>query len=225
MNKTILITGCNKRVGHDLAAHLSALGYNIIGAVRHAPKSPIPNVSYIETDLTCNKKTSHFIETIKNEHQGLRGIIHNASQWLKDTPENLETMHQLHVMAPYRINMELATQITQSARCDIIHICDDTASRGTANHIAYAATKAALLNMTLSFAKFFPQHVRVNAISPGLLYFKENSTPEYQERTLQKAKLTFEPQSEPILKAVDYLLGSQYVTGSNTVTNGGRHLK
>lgn len=225
MDKTILITGCNKRVGHDLAAHLLSEGYRIIGAVRLAPTIPIPGVEYIEVDLTNQEQLTALIDKVRTEHRVLRAIIHNASQWLADSSENLETMHKLHVLAPFRINTELAELIRRAERCDIVHICDDTASRGTANHIAYAATKSALLNMTLSFAKWFPEYVRVNAVSPGLLYFKEGSTEEYKTKTVKKAKLEFEPRSEPIVSAVDYLLNSCYVTGSNIVTNGGRHLK
>lgn len=225
VNQAIIVTGCSKRVGLDLAAHLSAAGFHIVGAVRRMPDHPLPNIRYIEVDLACDIQLSKFIQSLRAEYSSLRGIIHNASQWREDTPANLDIMHRIHVMAPYRINYELSDLIIKSARCDIIHICDDTASRGTANHIAYAATKAALLNMTLSFAKLYPQHVRVNAISPGLLHFKEGSSKEYQRQTILKAKLEFEPKSEPIISAVDYLLGSAYVTGSNIVTNGGRHLK
>lgn len=225
VNQAVVVTGCSKRVGLDLAAHLSASGYQVVGAVRSIPKHPLPRIRYIEVDLACNTQISQFIQLVRAEYPNLRGIIHNASQWLEDSPANLDLMHRIHVAAPYRINSELSDLILQATRCDIIHICDDTASRGSANHIAYAATKAALLNMTLSFAKLYPEHVRVNAISPGLLHFKEGSSEEYQSQTVLKAKLGFEPKSEPIISAVDYLLNTNYVTGSNIVANGGRHLK
>lgn len=223
--QSILITGCNKRVGKDLAVHLLARGFRIIGTVRELPADPVAGIDYHQVELTDQARVLAFVETLKSSDTKLRGIIHNASQWLDDSAANMNTMYQLHVLAPYLINFGLAELVNQAPRCDVIHICDDTASRGSSNHVAYAATKSALLNMMLSFAKLYGTNARVNAISPGLLYLKEGESEEYARTTIAKARLAFEPGSEPIIKAVDYLLDAGYVTGSDLVVNGGRHLK
>ncbi|MNC72477.1 Dihydrofolate reductase FolM [compost metagenome] len=67
--------------------------------------------------------------------------------------------------------------------------------------------------------------VRVNAILPGLLILKEGGDEAYRQQTLKKALLEFEPGAQPLIEAVQFLLDSQYSTGSNVVINGGRHLK
>ena len=107
----------------------------------------------------------------------------------------------------------------------IIHICDETSSRGSKSHIGYAATKAALQNMVLSFAEKYAPKVHVNGILPGLLILKEGGDETYRQQTLKKALLEFEPGAGPLIETVKYLLASQYSTGSQVVINGGRHLK
>jgi dihydromonapterin reductase/dihydrofolate reductase len=225
MTEYILLTGANKRVGHDLAAHLQSRGYQVIGVVRTAPLTPLDGVDYVHADLTCPAQVDALIACIRQKAPSLRAIIHNASVWLEDTASNIDQMLTLHVSTPIRINLALQDLISAAPRCDIINICDDAASRGSRNHIGYAAAKAALLNTTLSFARLFPPSVRVNAISPGLLYLKEGSDTAYQARAISKAKIQREPGADPIINTLDYIMASDFMTGSNIVVNGGRHIK
>jgi dihydromonapterin reductase/dihydrofolate reductase len=48
--------------------------------------------------------------------------------------------------------------------------------RGSDKHIAYAASKAALDNMTRSFARKLAPEIKVNAIAPSLIMFNEVTT-------------------------------------------------
>jgi len=225
MLSPILISGTSKRVGRALALHLADSGFEVLAVNRRPLISEHPRIEPMQADLTKSSECEALIAHIRHRYQGLRAIIHNASLWLDDDLASLEQMYQLHVEAPFHLNSALGEWLLNEPRADIIHICDESASRGSKNHIAYAATKAALLNMSLSFAQRYAPSVRVNAISPGLLMFKEGSNSAYQQQALDKAALRFEPGAAPLLEAVDYLLQASYSTGSNIVINGGRHLK
>jgi len=225
MNNPILITGASKRVGLELAIRLADAGYMVISVSRSNPLADHERIIHLQADLQVENDRNALIDYIRSNFNGLRAIIHNASMWLDDNLENLNAMFKLHIEAPYHLNLELGAQLATLKKSDIIHICDDSSSRGSKSHIAYAATKAALQNMVLSFAEKYAPTVRVNAISPGLLILKENGTTEYRRQTLKKALLEFEPGSEPLIEAVFYLLNTNYSTGSNIVINGGRHLK
>jgi dihydromonapterin reductase/dihydrofolate reductase len=54
--------------------------------------------------------------------------------------------------------------------------------RGSDKHIAYAASKAALDNMTRSFARKLAPEVKVNAIAPAMILFNESDDAEYASR-------------------------------------------
>ena len=229
MRCPIIITGAGRRAGRALCDALLAAGHEVLAVYRSDDGGLLqlehPNLYPFQADIALESERCRLIDFAAKAREGLRGIIHNASLWLDDSPGHLSQMLQVHVEAPFHLNQALTPQLARSGRADIIHICDDTASRGTQNHVGYAASKAALLNLTLSFAEKLGPEIRVNAISPGLLQLKDDHTQSYQEKTLKKALLQFEPGNAPLIEAVHYLLGASYSTGSNIVINGGRHLR
>ncbi|WP_060483041.1 dihydromonapterin reductase [Pseudomonas sp. NBRC 111119] len=226
MNSPILITGASQRVGLALAVELAQAGHLVVSASRSLlPQAAHPNIVQFQADLCQAADREALIQHLRSEYDGLRAIIHNASLWLDDGLDHLETMFRLHVEAPYHLNLALGDLLAKVDKADIIHVCDETSSRGSKSHIGYAATKAALQNMVLSFAEKYAPTVRVNGILPGLLMLKEGGDDDYRRQTLKKALLEFEPGAGPLIETVKYLLASQYSTGSQVVINGGRHLK
>ena len=226
MNSPILVTGASQRVGLALALELAQAGHKVVSASRSIqPQTAHPNIVQFQADLCQLADRQALIDHLHNHYDGLRAIIHNASLWLDDGLDNLETMFRLHVEAPYHLNLALGDLLAKVEKADIIHICDETSSRGSKSHIGYAATKAALQNMVLSFAEKYAPKVHVNGILPGLLILKEGGDETYRQQTLKKALLEFEPGAGPLIETVKYLLASQYSTGSQVVINGGRHLK
>jgi len=226
MNSPILVTGGSQRVGLALATRLAQAGHTVVSASRSKITTLAhPNIIPFQADLCSERDREALIDHLRSHYDGLRAIIHNASLWLDDDLDNLNTMFKLHVEAPYHLNLALGEQLLKLDKSDIIHICDETSSRGSKSHIGYAATKAALQNMVLSFAEKYAPKVRVNGILPGLLILKEGGDEHYRQQTLKKALLEFEPGAQPLIDAVLFLLESQYSTGSNVVINGGRHLK
>jgi len=224
MNSPILLTGASQRVGLALAQALAEAGHTVVCASRSQPPAH-PNLLHFEADLCRVADREALIAHLRRHCTSLRAVIHNASLWLDDGLDNLDTMFRLHVEAPYHLNLALGELLQGAGKADIIHICDETSSRGSKSHIGYAATKAALQNMVLSFAEKYAPQVRVNGILPGLLMFKPEGDEAYRQHALQKALLEFEPGPQPLIEAVLFLLQSQYSTGSQVTINGGRHLK
>ena len=106
------------------------------------------------------------------------------------------------------------------APSDIVHLGDYVSGRGSKKHIAYAASKAAQDNLTLSFAALLAPDVKVNSIAPALVLFNEDDDAAYREKTLMQR----EGGLDEMQHQVDYLLDSQYVTGRIVHMDGGRHL-
>ncbi|MDP0699478.1 SDR family oxidoreductase, partial [Klebsiella pneumoniae] len=94
--------------------------------------------------------------------------------------------------------------------------------RGSDKHIAYAASKAALDNMTRSFARKLAPEVKVNAIAPAMILFNEGDDAEYRQQALNKSLMKIAPGEKEVIDLIDYLLTSCYVTGRTFAVDGGR---
>ncbi len=97
--------------------------------------------------------------------------------------------------------------------------------RGSANRVAYCASKAGLENMTLSFAAQFAPRIKVNTIAPALVMFHPDDDAAYRQKTLAKSVLGIEPGPQVIYQSLRYLLDNPYVTGTCLCVNGGRHVR
>ncbi len=229
----ILVTGVGQRVGLHLANAFLDREQPVIGTYRTRRPS-IDALMARGADLHhCDFYEPTHVEKLARAiaagHQRLRAVIHNASDWLPDASsvppeETMRRMMDVHVSAPYRLNLALAPLLKAGGTADIIHLGDYVSSRGSKKHIAYAASKAAQDNLTLSFAALLAPDVKVNSIAPALILFNEDDDEAYRERALRKSLMQREGGLDELLHHVDYLLSSRYVTGRIVHMDGGRHL-
>lgn len=233
----IIITGGGQRLGLACAKALVAQNYEVIITYRKVREDiellEKQGICCIQADFSTQLGVDKFISEIQRDYQALGGIIHNASEWAaekgcSDTALLMQKMWQIHVSAPYRINLAFEALLFAGAKiegqADIIHMTDYVAEIGSNNHIAYASSKAGLTNLTYSFAKRFAPHVKVNAIAPSLLMFNDEDDEEYRQKSLSKSLLHREPGEQEGVLAVQYILSSRYITGRTLSLDGGRHL-
>lgn len=236
VTRPVLITGAGKRIGLALARHFLAQQQPVIISYR----TRYPAVAELEQagaiclfgDFSTNEGIEKFANDVKQHCDGLRAIMHNASDWLAESPDSppadtLAAMLQIHVNAPYLLNQYLEPLLRGHghAGSDIIHFTDYVVERGSDKHIAYAASKAALDNMTRSFARKLAPEVKVNAIAPAMIMFNENDDAEYRKAALNKSLMKIAPGEQEIIGLVEYLLDSEYVTGRTHSVDGGRPLR
>ncbi|MEZ8038787.1 dihydromonapterin reductase [Vibrio sp. 1F263] len=238
MSETILITGVGKRLGFALAQQLIADGYKVVGTYR----SDYPQLQRLrdngadlqQVDFYQQSSLEGFLDYVGQEYKTLRAVIHNASDWKpeskKDPSENAShIMHQMmtiHATVPYLFNLTLKDQlISGDQTSDIIHISDYVAEKGSEKHIAYAASKAALNNLTLSFSAMLAPKVKVNTLSPAMIKFNEHDDEAYKTKALQKALIPTEAGFDEIIDGIKFVLASHYMTGRTLHLDGGRHLK
>ena len=185
----------------------------------------------IQADFSTEAAIDRAIDEIKAISKTYRGVIHNASDWAQEKDNYnkqglIERMMMVHAVAPYRINLALENALRDSeVKADIIHMTDYVQETGSEKHMAYAASKAALHNLTLSFAKKLSPQVKVNSIAPALLMFNEGDDETYKQKALKKSLLEIVPGAQEAVKAMNYLFDSDYITGQTLHLNGGRHLK
>ncbi|MDY7218286.1 dihydromonapterin reductase [Denitrificimonas sp. JX-1] len=228
----ILITGASQRLGLHCVQRFIEAGQPIIISYRQE-RAEITTlrelgVQCIQADFATEHGILNFIKQLTNLTPKLRAIIHNASLWIAEEGADTQAFTQMlnvHVLAPYLINEHCAPLLRQSPNADIIHITDDVTRKGSARRIAYCASKAALDNLTLSFAASLAPHIKVNSIAPALIMLHPDDDDEYQRRATAKSVLGTVPGPEVIYQSLRYLLDTPYVTGTTLTVNGGRHLK
>lgn len=232
----ILITGGAQRLGRHCAERLLDDGHRlIISYRRERPELETlrqRGVTTLRADFSSETGILEFIDRLKASTSSLRAIVHNASDWAPDSDGDdaggtLERLFRVHMQAPYLINLqcrELLEACSEPLR-DIVHMTDFVASKGSRKHIAYAATKAGLDNLTLSFAAMYAPHIQVNAIAPALIMLNEGDDASYAEQAKAKSVMQMVPGPGVIYQSLRYLLDNRYVTGVTLPVDGGRHLR
>ncbi|MBT8435608.1 MAG: dihydromonapterin reductase [Gammaproteobacteria bacterium] len=236
-NSPVVITGGAQRLGLAAALALREDGYPVV--ITYRKNRPVlevlrqKGIETVQADFSDEAGIIQFVEQLRDRFRSLRALIHNASEWIPEGGEDsdsivLQRMLNVHVMAPYLINQQCGEMLRHygelEGQADIIHMSDYVAGTGSRKHIAYAASKAALDNLTLSFASKFAPLVKVNSIAPALLMFKQDDDEAYREKAMKKSLLGVAPGEAEGVNAIRYILESKYLTGKTIALDGGRHL-
>lgn len=248
MAATILITGAAQRVGLYCALALQRAGFQVVATYRR-DKPGLAELRAagvdcqflaIEDDANLPADLARLTDYLSATYGNLRAVIHNASAWQGEDPvpgglaqqlqcdaDVFDAMMRIHAKTPYLLTraVQPLLQAVDGQPADVIAISDFAVNTGSCNHMAYAASKAALENLVLSFARLLAPQAKVNAIAPALLMFNEGDDELYKQQTLQKSLMGIEPGPAEVLHAIEYLLQSRYVTGRVIAVDGGRHLK
>lgn len=234
MPAPILITGAGQRIGLAFAQHCLANNQPVIVSYR----SYRPGVDALQkagaqclhADFSTIEGIDDFLTQLRARTDSLRAIIHNASDWMPeseetDSAEVMNAMMQIHTMTPYRINLACRDLLESGeGNRDIVHLTDYVVEKGSAKHIAYSASKAALANLTLSFSRLLAPRVKVNSVAPSLIMFNPGDSDGYREKTLKKSLMGIEPGVQVAVDSLQFLLDNPYITGRTLSLDGGRHL-
>ncbi|HSC84523.1 MAG TPA: dihydromonapterin reductase [Pseudomonas sp.] len=228
----ILITGAAQRVGLQCALRLLDEGQPVIFTYR-SERAGVHQLRErgalgLQADFASEAGILAFIAELKSHTDSLRAIVHNASDWLTETPGNeaqvFQQMVNVHMLAPYLINLHCEALLRRSTPADIVHISDDVVHKGSAKRPAYCASKAGLDSLTLSFAARFAPAIKVNGLALALILFNEGDDAQYRAKRLAETPMAIEPGAEVVYQSLRYLLDNPYVTGTTLTVNGGRHL-
>ncbi|TLF49753.1 dihydromonapterin reductase [Halomonas urmiana] len=232
----ILITGGAQRLGRHCAERLRDDGHPVIISYRREREELEAlrgrGIVTLPADFSSEAGILDFLERLRAETSSLRAIVHNASDWAPDSRgddagANFERLFRVHMLAPYLINLhgrELLEACSEPQR-DIVHLTDYVVQKGSRKHAAYAATKAGLDNLTLSFAAMFAPSIQVNAIAPAMIMLNQGDDEAYAEKARAKSAMEMIPGPGVIYQSLRYLLDNRFVTGITLPVDGGRHLR
>ena len=237
---TAMITGAARRVGAAIALELARRGCDIGLHCRRSRRDAesvardIRGMSrrcvVIEADLTDPNSWSRLVETAVGEFGSLDILVNNAAIFetmpLADfNLDDWDRMFRINVTAVAGLCHHAAAHLARSGRGCIVNLTDIVADTPWSNHLAYCASKAALVNLTQSLAKALAPAVRVNAVAPGIAVFPEHY--DQSQRAALTAKVPMKRPGTPgdIARAVAFLCaGADYITGQVIAVDGGRSI-
>ena len=173
-----LITGVGKRAGFHIARAFLLRGMPVIGTfrTRYGRLDELDDLGaeLHRCDFNERSDVESLIRTVTAGHQRLRGIIHNASDWMcddADIPVNqiIETMMRVHANVPYELNHALAPLLKacSDAHADIVHIGDYVSSRPiTAGRAGAGAPCDALPALAPRDRPIGPSRIRASRTNP-----------------------------------------------------------
>ncbi|EAR07490.1 SDR family NAD(P)-dependent oxidoreductase [Reinekea blandensis] len=226
----LVVTGGSRRLGLEITRHFLNKGWQVSVLTRSA-SDELEQLS--SSSLTVLKTGRYDADSITSAIQPLAEstvdlIVHNASLFEKDSADPEDAVPQIgrlmavHVALPTLINTLLEPALRRSENANIVHMTDIYALNPSEDYSRYCASKAALENLSLSFAKKLAPHVRVNTIQPGALMFLPEHGDEAKNQVLEQSLLKIESGFDPVLKTLDYFIDNPFVTGTAVKVDGGR---
>jgi 3-oxoacyl-[acyl-carrier protein] reductase len=164
----------------------------------------------------------------------LDALINNAGTTLTTAPipfdeldrmteEFWSAMLSTNLVGPFRCARAAAPALRE-ARGAIVNTASVAGLGLRGSSIAYAASKAGLVNLTRGLARALAPEVRVNAVAPGLVDTPLTRTwPDERKRaTLDRTLLARLATPADIAEAMLFLVaGAAYMTGQTIVLDGG----
>lgn len=167
--------------------------------------------------LVNNAGTSKFVD-----HKDLEGL----------DKEDFLRIYSVNVVGPYQMVRAVKPHMKKSGRGAIVNVASTAAITGIGSSIAYAASKGALVTMTLSLARNLGPEIRVNAVCPGFVqgrWLQQGLGEElYETRKTyleQQSPLGVTATPDAVADAILYLIvAAAITTGETLILDGGFHL-
>jgi NAD(P)-dependent dehydrogenase (short-subunit alcohol dehydrogenase family) len=240
--RTIIVTGASRGIGHTTALRFHANGWRVITVSREPPPGQCPwslGRSHILLDLAELDNIVRCVEVMRGmlEDGELHALVNNAGispkgpggsrlNSLETDLATWQSMYNTNFYAPLLLTRGFAQELSK-ARGAVVNL---TSIAGTRVHrfagSAYATSKAALAALTRELAfDLAPAGVRVNAIAPGEIdtAILSPRTPEIVERDIPMHRLGT---TDEVADLIWFLCSPQatYITGSEIPINGGQHV-
>jgi len=173
---TILITGCNRGIGLQLASQLTKRGDSVIGVCRN----PGDELSALGTQLITGIDVANgdSVTALKKELGDTRldVLINNAGILLDDqfgsiNYDDMLAQYQVNTLGPLRVTEALRNNLGEGSKVAIVSSrVGSISDNGSGNHYGYRASKTAVNQIGMNLMhEFKPLGVAVALLHPGLV--------------------------------------------------------
>jgi 3-oxoacyl-[acyl-carrier protein] reductase len=182
--KRALVTGSTAGVGEAIARSLAREGTALVvhgrdeqrgNELRETLGSDRQRVVFVKADLSDSRDVHRLAAEARATLGGIDILVNNAAlypqhTWFDSSVDIWSRLFEVNVMASVRLIQLLVPDMTAQGWGRVIQISSGEGSKPFAHMPAYAATKAAINNLTASLCQAVGgSGVTVNAISAGLI--------------------------------------------------------
>ncbi|HVO70245.1 MAG TPA: SDR family oxidoreductase [Aggregatilineaceae bacterium] len=183
-SKCALITGAGGDIGQGIARAFVREGATVILHGRDSAqleqladtlRAEGGKVHMVAGDLASDQSARKVADEACNLAGHVDILINNAAiythgTWLDDTPGEMLDLYNVNVVGAARLIQQLVPPMRERHWGRIIQIASGDATEPLAFMSSYAATKAALVNLTVGLARSLANTgITVNTISPGII--------------------------------------------------------
>lgn len=220
--KTVILGGLYSEEVQEVAEKIDQLGCSAMA---------------MQVDVTKPESVDHCLKTIKDQYGCIDILINTAGVCLntpfnKISPQEWDWVLRTNTFGTFYSNQKVIELMVENGiKGSIVNVSSIAAKTGAgAVGAHYAASKAAIINLTISAATYAARYgIRVNAVAPGPIV--TDMTAEWDKTMCAKLLKTIPlgrtfGKVEDVAEAIVFLAGSKakYISGEILDVNGGAYM-
>jgi 3-oxoacyl-[acyl-carrier protein] reductase len=244
-----IVTGSATGIGAATAVALAARGARVVvnysksedaaRATREACVAAGGEAIGVQADVAEDADCRRLAHAALDKWGRIDALVNNAGTTKFAPHADLEALsaedflriYKVNVVGAYQMVRACAPALKATGNAAVVNVSSISAKNGMGSSIAYAASKGALLTMTLSLARSLGPQVRVNAICPGLIdtnWTREGWGAGYaalEKRYKEGSALARVGKPEEVADVIAWLIeGAALVTGEVLMVDSGMHM-
>jgi pteridine reductase len=233
-----LVTGAAVRLGRHVAEALAEEGVHVVVHYRSSYRQAGELVERlmargveawaVQADLADPTQAAALFAGARRTCSRPIGILVNSasifvpSKVLSFSAAELAHNVQVNAFAPLQLCRSMAAEGQPG---QIVNFLDTRVVDHDRDHAAYHLSKRMLHTMTRMLALELAPSIRVNAVAPGLILPPPGKSESYLEGLADSVPLKRHGSARDVVRAVLFLLHSDFVTGQVIYLDGGSNLK
>ena len=238
--KVALVTGGARRVGRAIvealaedgatvAVHHSTSGDALRDLARTLEARGLAAPIGFQADLRDGRAADELPRRVAESLGRLDILVNSAAVMIRQpfgsvTADMWDEVLDLNLRA-YFLVAQGAAPALREARGHIINISDVAAFDVWPSFLPHSISKAGVEMLTRGLARILAPDVTVNGIAPGPVLLPESADRREAERTVATIPLKRMGRPEDVVRAVRFLIASDFVTGATLVVDGGQMVR